>query len=180
MNRQQATEAILAAKKAKGLTFDAIAQAVGRHKVWVTSALLGQATMSGEEAAKAVAVLANWFVCLAVWMAVRVKSETARILMIWWCMFTFITSGYEHSIANMCGLLIGLLLPHGEAVSWTGYWYNLSLATTGNVIGGAVFVAGLYWVGSPKARAVAAAAVVKASANGYAAPDEPVPVPATE
>src|SRR5262249_53558010 len=38
------------------------------------------------------AVLANWLVCLGVWMAARIKSETARILMIWWCMFTFITS----------------------------------------------------------------------------------------
>src|SRR5438093_1426384 len=71
------------------------------------------------------AVLANWLVCLGVWMAARVKSETARILLIWWCMFTFITSGYEHSIANMCGLMLGLLLPHGETVSWGGYWYNL-------------------------------------------------------
>jgi len=42
-------------------------------------------------------------------MAVRIKSEPGRILMIWWCMFTFITSGYEHSVANMCGLLLGLL-----------------------------------------------------------------------
>ncbi len=98
------------------------------------------------------AVLANWFVCLGVWMAARVKSETAKILLIWWCMFTFITSGYEHSIANMCGLLIGLLLPHSETVSWGGYWYNLGLATLGNVVGGAVFVAGLYWVGSPTIR----------------------------
>jgi cyanate lyase len=57
MNRAQATEQILAAKAAKGLTFQAIAGAVGRHPVWVTSALLGQATMSREEAQKAVAVL---------------------------------------------------------------------------------------------------------------------------
>jgi nitrite transporter NirC len=100
------------------------------------------------------AVLANWFVCLAVWMAVRVKSETARILLIWWCMFTFITSGYEHSIANMCGLLLGLLVPHGDTITWGGYAYNLSLATLGNIIGGAVFVGGVYWIGSPKARAL--------------------------
>jgi cyanate lyase len=57
MNRAEATEAILAAKKAKSLTFDAIAKAVGRHKVWTTSALLGQSTMSAEEAQKAVALL---------------------------------------------------------------------------------------------------------------------------
>jgi nitrite transporter NirC len=103
------------------------------------------------------AILANWFVCLGVWMAARIKSETARILMIWWCMFTFITSGYEHSIANMCGLMLGLLIPHGEAITWGGYAYNLGLATLGNVIGGAVFVAGVYWVGSPRARELAAA-----------------------
>src|SRR5439155_13275481 len=116
------------------------------------------------------AVLANWLVCLGVWMAVRVKSEPARLLMIWWCMFTFITSGYEHSIANMCGLLLGVLLPHGEAVSWSGYWYNLGLSTLGNIVGGAVFVAGLYWLGSPKARTQASAAptmTVDAAANGH-------------
>jgi len=50
ITRAQATEKILAAKKAKGLTFDAIAEAVGRHKVWVTAALMGQATMSTDEA----------------------------------------------------------------------------------------------------------------------------------
>jgi cyanate lyase len=57
MNRAEATEKILAAKKHKGLTFEAIATAVGRHKVWVTAALLGQATMSAEEAKKAGAAL---------------------------------------------------------------------------------------------------------------------------
>jgi nitrite transporter len=98
------------------------------------------------------AVLANWLVCLGVWMAVRTKEDVAKILLIWWCMFTFITCGYEHSIANMCGLLLGILLPHGDAISWSGYWYNLGWATFGNVIGGAGFVAMLYWLGSPKAR----------------------------
>jgi len=110
------------------------------------------------------AILANWLVCLGVWMAARIKSESARILMIWWCMFTFITSGYEHSIANMCGLALGLLLPHGEQVTWTGYWYNLGLATAGNVVGGAIFVAGLYWLGSPRARTAPGA--VEPASNG--------------
>ena len=105
------------------------------------------------------AILANWLVCLGVWMAARIKSETAKILMIWWCMFTFITCGYEHSIANMCGLMLGLLLPHESmpGISLQGYGYNLALSTLGNVIGGAVFVGGVYWMGSPKAREQAAA-----------------------
>jgi len=57
MNRDEATEKILEAKKKKGLTFEAIAKAIGRHKVWTTAALLGQATMSADEARKAVEVL---------------------------------------------------------------------------------------------------------------------------
>ena len=122
------------------------------------------------------AILANWLVCLGVWMAARIKSETAKILMIWWCMFTFITCGYEHSIANMCGLMLGLLLPHESEtlrISINGYAYNLALSTLGNVIGGAVFVAGVYWMGSPKAREQAAAlrADAVASANNS---DQPV------
>jgi nitrite transporter NirC len=98
-------------------------------------------------------VLANWLVCLGVWMSARVKSEAARIMLIFWCMFTFITSGFEHSVANMTGLLLGLLLPHdGYAISWGGYAYNLGLSTIGNILGGAVFVAGMYWLGSPATR----------------------------
>ena len=57
ITRTEATEQILGAKKAKGLTFDGIAKAVGRHKVWVTAALMGQATMSAEEAHAAVQIL---------------------------------------------------------------------------------------------------------------------------
>src|SRR5713101_2658516 len=114
------------------------------------------------------AVLANWLVCLGVWMAGRAKEEIARILLIWWCMFTFITCGYEHSIANMCGLLLGLFMPHGSfpGITWGGYAYNLSLATLGNIVGGAVFVAGMYWLGSPKAREAAAPAATTESENG--------------
>ena len=113
------------------------------------------------------AVLANWLVCLGVWMAARIKDETARIIMIWWCMFTFITCAYEHSIANMCGLMLGLLLPHESMnISYTGYAYNLSLATLGNIVGGAVFVAGAYWLGCAKAREVTGIAQRQPSLNG--------------
>jgi cyanate lyase len=50
MIRDEATEQILEAKKQKGLTFEAIAHKVGRHKVWTRAALLGQHPMSAEEA----------------------------------------------------------------------------------------------------------------------------------
>jgi cyanate lyase len=57
MNREEATRKILEAKKEKGLTFEAIAKNVGRHKVWTTSALMGQQPMSENEADAAVSIL---------------------------------------------------------------------------------------------------------------------------
>lgn len=57
MTRNACTEAILAAKQAKGLTWQQIADAVGRHVVWTTAALLGQASMDEAEATKAAEIL---------------------------------------------------------------------------------------------------------------------------
>jgi nitrite transporter NirC len=106
-------------------------------------------------------VLANWLVCLGVWMSARLKSESAKLLMIWWCMFTFIACSFEHSVANMSGLLVGLLLDHAghSGITWLGYAYNLALATAGNIVGGAGLVAMMYWFASPAARASRAADV---------------------
>ncbi|MGH8931027.1 MAG: cyanase [Egibacteraceae bacterium] len=57
MDREICTAEILDAKQAKGLTFAGIAAAVGRHEVWVTSAIFGQAAMDADEAGKLCAVL---------------------------------------------------------------------------------------------------------------------------
>jgi cyanate lyase len=57
ITREEATSRILATKLESGLSYKAIAEAVGRHPVWVTAALMGQATMSKEEAERAAAVL---------------------------------------------------------------------------------------------------------------------------
>jgi cyanate lyase len=57
MTREQATEAVRAAREGAGLTWRALAAAVGRSPVWTTAALLGQGTMSAQEAANAIEVL---------------------------------------------------------------------------------------------------------------------------
>ena len=97
-------------------------------------------------------VLCNWLVCLAVWCAARTQSESARLVMIFWCLFAFIGAGFEHSVANMTLLGIGLFLPHAAPVSWAGFAANLLPVTLGNVVGGAGFVAGIYWLASPVRR----------------------------
>jgi cyanate lyase len=57
MDRKEATELILEAKRKEGLTFEAIAEKVGRHKAWMTAALLGQHPMSAEDAEQVVDIL---------------------------------------------------------------------------------------------------------------------------
>ena len=91
-------------------------------------------------------VLCNMLVCLAVWMGMRAKDETARLVLIFWCLFAFIGAGFEHSVANMTLLALGLFLPHDPAlVSWAGFARNLLLVTMGNVVGGALLIALPYW-----------------------------------
>jgi nitrite transporter NirC len=72
--------------------------------------------------------------------------------------------------------MLGLLLPHGDKITWTGYGYNLGLATLGNIVGGAIFVAGMYWVGSPKARDAVTKRSVAPAPNGVLADNTLVPV----
>ena len=91
-------------------------------------------------------VLCNALVCLAVWMGLRTKDETARLVLIFWCLFAFIGAGFEHSVANMTLLALGLFLPHDpNLVSWTGFARNLGVVTLGNVVGGALVIGLPYW-----------------------------------
>jgi nitrite transporter len=86
-------------------------------------------------------VLCNILVCLAVWCSYRLKSEAAKLIMVFWCIFVFITSGFEHSVANMTLLAIALFNPGTAAVSISGYVYNLLVVTFGNFVGAIVFLA---------------------------------------
>lgn len=85
-------------------------------------------------------ILCNILVCLAAWLSYKLKEETAKILMIFWCLFTFITAGFEHSVANMGLLAMALMIEHPETVSLAGYAYNILVVSLGNFIGGVVFL----------------------------------------
>ncbi len=92
------------------------------------------------------AMLCNWLVCLALWMAARTSNDTAKCIVIFWCLFGFIASGFEHSVANMTLFTIALLGEHPEAVSLYGAGYNLFWVTIGNLLSGSLFMAGGYWL----------------------------------
>lgn len=98
-------------------------------------------------------VLCNTLVCLAVWCSFRLKSESGKLIMVFWCLFAFITSGFEHSIANMTLLTVSLLAPMGAAISVGGYFYNILVVTLGNMAGGLLCVALPYYLISRKKEA---------------------------
>lgn len=94
-------------------------------------------------------VLCNILVCVAVLCSFRTKDDTAKILMIFLCLFTFITSGFEHSVANMTIFSVALISPAIQGATLAGAIYNLVAVTLGNMVGGALVMGiGVYIMGS--------------------------------
>ena len=95
-------------------------------------------------------IFCNWLVCLAVWMALGTKDITGKILAIFFPIWLFVTSGYEHSVANMYYIPAGLFAAQFSgtqlpALSWENFFVaNLIPVTLGNIIGGGIFVALAY------------------------------------
>jgi nitrite transporter NirC len=97
-------------------------------------------------------ILCNTLVCLAIWCSFRMKEETGKLIMIFWCLFAFITTGFEHSVANMTLLAAALMTPGGAGLTAAGFVYNIGWVTVGNFIGGALVMGLSYWYiskGSP-------------------------------
>jgi formate/nitrite transporter len=105
------------------------------------------------------AVACNWLVCLAVWLAIAGKDAVSKIFGIYFPIMAFVASGFEHSVANMYLIPIGLFLKGDAAVvnaaglagmmgsfTWSGFLIgNLVPVTLGNIVGGAFFVGGFYY-----------------------------------
>ncbi len=103
------------------------------------------------------AVLCNILVCLAVWMALASTRIIGRIWAIFFPIMTFVALGYEHCIANMYFIPMGIMLKGTGAAAASGLdltnltWgamitKNLIPVTLGNMVGGALFVGLLYWL----------------------------------
>jgi formate/nitrite transporter len=94
-------------------------------------------------------VLCNLLVCLAVWMAMAGRGVTDKILAVIFPISAFVAAGFEHSVANMYLIPLGILLaPDVPAVApapdWPGFLSNLVPVTLGNIAGGSILVAAVY------------------------------------
>jgi nitrite transporter len=101
-------------------------------------------------------ILCNWLVCLAIWTSQRMTNDTAKCIAIFWCLYAFIGSGFEHSIANMTIFAIALFAPHPETVTWAGMGWNLLWVSLGNIVSGAGIVGLGYWAASRETVATSA------------------------
>ena len=111
-------------------------------------------------------ILCNWLVCIAVWISFGASSVGSKIAGMFFPIWLFVTSGFEHSVANMYFIPAGILAKGNEAftalsglsaeqigsLTWSGFFIdNLIPVTLGNIVGGGVFVAMAYWLAFKKA-----------------------------
>lgn len=91
-------------------------------------------------------ILCNTLVCLAVWLAIGARGVSDKVLAILFPVAAFVALGFEHSIANWFFLPYGLALGAGETLSVSAVAKNLVTVTAGNLVGGTLLVAAVYWV----------------------------------
>ena len=129
--------------------------AVGREALTIAVAK----TNLGFGQAVALGMLCNALVCLAVWLTYSARTTTDRILAVIPPIAAFVAAGFEHSVANMYFIPIGLLvktqdawlagqegLPDLSGLTWGSFVVdNLVPVTIGNLVGGAIMVGAVYW-----------------------------------
>ena len=106
-------------------------------------------------------ILCNVLVCLAVWLAFGARSTTDKVLAVLFPVSAFVVAGFEHSVANMYLIPLGLFIKawapvalwveiggdaaNYAALTWPAFFVSLIPVTIGNIIGGGVLVGLVYW-----------------------------------
>ncbi len=105
-------------------------------------------------------ILCNALVCLAIWLCFSARTVVDKILAIIFPITAFVAAGFEHSIANMYFIPMGILLTSQPAIlgvagvasegmanlTWAGFVGNLVPVTIGNIIGGSILIGVVYWL----------------------------------
>ena len=85
----------------------------------------------------------NWFVGLALWLCYGAKDAAGKLLGIWFPVMIFVAIGFQHSVAN--AFIIPAAIFEG-GVQWGDFFRNFIFVYLGNIIGGAIFVSGFYYL----------------------------------
>ena len=90
-------------------------------------------------------ILCNILVCLAVWMSYAARHVAGKVLVIILPITVFVSIGFEHSVANMYVIPVAMISGYSP-LDISGLLFNLFFVTMGNILGGSVFVALVYWL----------------------------------
>lgn len=89
-------------------------------------------------------VLCNLLVCLAVWIAMGARTVAGKILAVLFPISAFVAAGFEHCVANMYFLPLGMLIGGADTISPADFAASLIPVTLGNIVGGSVLVGLVY------------------------------------
>lgn len=92
--------------------------------------------------------MCNVLVCLAIWMTLAGRSVVDKAIAIVFPVSAFVAAGFEHSIANMYFIPLAMMIQAGagQPVEIAGLFRNLAPVIAGNLVGGSVLVALVYYV----------------------------------
>jgi len=184
-----------------GLMFYANQWAFNGYGVGANALLIANAKVNlSFGAALARGILCNALVCLAIWLCFSARTVTDKILAILFPITAFVAAGFEHSIANMYFIPMGMLLADQPAVlsaagitvegvanlSWSGFVGNLVPVTLGNIIGGGILIGAVYWLTYLRKERATEMVAARPWVKTVIPPlrriklEEPAPVPLTE
>jgi hypothetical protein len=88
---------------------------------------------------------ANWLVCLAAYLSFMGREFFSKVVGIWWPTFAFVMLGFDHVVANMFYIPLGIFV--GTPGLSVGHYiaYSMIPALLGNIVGGGLFVGVVYW-----------------------------------
>jgi len=137
------------------VSFDAAGAATltafGTRAIAIMGAKTGYVGMMGFYSAFLKGIGCNWLVNLAILLGICADDLIGKFFGIWFPIMAFVSSGLEHSIANMyfipAGLLTAAVTNTPTKVTWVNMWMsNIIPVTLGNIVGGLFFVGVIYWV----------------------------------
>ena len=125
--------------------------AFGTRAIAIAAAKTSYVGMMGFYSAFLKGIACNWLVNLAILLGICADDAAGKFFGIWFPIMAFVSSGFEHSVANMyfipAGILTAGVTNTATTVTWINMWtVNLIPVTLGNIVGGMFFVGVLYWV----------------------------------
>jgi formate/nitrite transporter len=132
-------------------TGTAVVTAFGTRAIAIATAKVSYASIGGIWSVFLKGILCNWLVCLAIFLALAADEVISKIFAIWFPVMAFVTTGFEHCVANMYFIPAGILTnviagtTDTSLLNWTTMWINnIIWSTLGNIVGAVVFMALVY------------------------------------